>query len=40
MHIIGDIGGNLYYLKYGFLPEAGSLRLLEYKPLMGVNSKK
>lgn len=31
---------NLYYLRYAFLPEAGSLRLIEYKPLMGVNSKR
>lgn len=38
MHIIGSIEGNMYYLKYVFLPEAGSLKLLEYKPLMGVDS--
>ena len=29
----------MYYLNYLFMPEAGSLKLLSYKPLFGVQLK-
>jgi hypothetical protein len=35
MHIIGEMAGNMYYFKYLFIPEAGSLKLISYKTLIG-----
>ena len=33
LHILGEISGKPYYLKYKFIPRIGALELLGYKPL-------